>query len=494
MKLTKLILENFQSHSYTELELAATLTVIVGESDQGKSAVARALQWLLLNEPRGADFIRVGSDGCKVTGYFADGTKLTRERSRSGSKNRYIITEPQGAELVLDGIGTGVPPEVTAITGVKPLVLEGRETLNVNFGGQLEAPFLLSENGHTRARAIGRLTGTHLFDQARQRSALEARRAEQQAKRLGEEAERVSEELAGFADVPLLEEALQSLERLLARLGQVETRREILIKLLASWQSLEQDLAREESILAQLANLDQVRPPLAEAAEKAGRASQLAILKLRLKEIQGQTALADILIQATHGLNQARASIAEVEALPLAALLRLAIELAQIEGGLAKAGEYLPRFRGIDEASAKATAGARAQATWQTLLQLKGRAAETQAHLGYLQQTLDRAEDIRRGAELVESLNPRLLTRLRELAAMYQTNRREIAASDEGRLAAEQKMASQVGEYTRALTAAGQCPLCSSTIDQEAVVRIAKEQLQGGATDGGDLGAADKPA
>ncbi|MCL6636233.1 MAG: ATP-binding protein, partial [Peptococcaceae bacterium] len=66
-------MENFQSHRYTELVLAPTMTVLIGESDQGKSAVVRALRWLLYNRPQGADFMRVGADYCRVAAEFDDG-------------------------------------------------------------------------------------------------------------------------------------------------------------------------------------------------------------------------------------------------------------------------------------------------------------------------------------------------------------------------------------------------------------------------------------
>ena len=50
----KIIIDNFQSHEHTEIEFGPGLNVIVGPSDYGKSAVVRALRWVLYNEPRGA--------------------------------------------------------------------------------------------------------------------------------------------------------------------------------------------------------------------------------------------------------------------------------------------------------------------------------------------------------------------------------------------------------------------------------------------------------
>src|SRR6185312_5624229 len=89
-------IENFQSHEVTEMAFDDGLNVIVGASDQGKSAVIRALRWLLFNEPRGSDFMRVGANNSRVTVELADGARVTRERTPS--RNRYIVTGTDGVE------------------------------------------------------------------------------------------------------------------------------------------------------------------------------------------------------------------------------------------------------------------------------------------------------------------------------------------------------------------------------------------------------------
>ena len=55
-------LQNFQSHVKTIIEPAGPgfLTVITGPSDSGKTAIIRALKWLLYNQPQGAEFTRTG--------------------------------------------------------------------------------------------------------------------------------------------------------------------------------------------------------------------------------------------------------------------------------------------------------------------------------------------------------------------------------------------------------------------------------------------------
>ncbi|HSH35072.1 AAA family ATPase [Schnuerera sp.] len=160
----KVILENFQSHKYTEIELDQYLNVIVGPSDQGKTAIIRGLKWALFNEPSGDFFIREGETECSVTVIFNDNSKIKRYRSKN--KNVYYLYNNEGKELILEGFGTKVPQEVINKTSMRKVLLDSNQSNSINIGEQLEGPFLLSEKNATRANAIGRLVGVHIIDDA----------------------------------------------------------------------------------------------------------------------------------------------------------------------------------------------------------------------------------------------------------------------------------------------------------------------------------------
>ena len=55
--ITKIEIKNFQSHKNTVLEFDKGVNVICGESDNGKSAVIRAIRWVVENYPQGTDKI-----------------------------------------------------------------------------------------------------------------------------------------------------------------------------------------------------------------------------------------------------------------------------------------------------------------------------------------------------------------------------------------------------------------------------------------------------
>lgn len=121
MAIKRIKLENFQSHVDTEIALSEGLTVILGPTDQGKSAIIRALKWVLYNEPRGSDFITVGCKTCRVSLEMTDGTVITRERD--GNKNRYILKKGD-EEQVFEGFGANVPAEVIQAHGIPKIQID----------------------------------------------------------------------------------------------------------------------------------------------------------------------------------------------------------------------------------------------------------------------------------------------------------------------------------------------------------------------------------
>ena len=113
IKSLKLI--NFQSHRETKINFHKGLTVILGQTDQGKSAIIRALKWVLYNEPRGTDFITAGSKYCRVELEMEDGSIIIRERD--GQRNRYILKQ-NGQEQIFEGFGNTVPFEIVKAHGI----------------------------------------------------------------------------------------------------------------------------------------------------------------------------------------------------------------------------------------------------------------------------------------------------------------------------------------------------------------------------------------
>jgi exonuclease SbcC len=135
--ITKIEIKNFQSHKNTVLDFDKGVNVICGESDNGKSAVIRAIRWVVENYPQGTDKINSNwnddfKEPLSVKLYTEKGYV---ERIRDKKRNGYNICKNGEPEIVLDAIGKGVPKEILDFLNVS----------DVNFQFQLDAPYLLSK-------------------------------------------------------------------------------------------------------------------------------------------------------------------------------------------------------------------------------------------------------------------------------------------------------------------------------------------------------------
>jgi DNA repair protein SbcC/Rad50 len=159
-------LTNFQSHKKTVVELNEKgLNALTGGSDTGKSAIIRALRWVLYNEPRGADFIRHGETRATATVTFTDGSSITRSRTNSAA-GEYIVRDSSGKELEFKGFGNNPPIDIANTHQMPKVELSTGIERSLNFSYQLDGHFLLSESPAVRANTIGRLTGVHVVDAA----------------------------------------------------------------------------------------------------------------------------------------------------------------------------------------------------------------------------------------------------------------------------------------------------------------------------------------
>jgi exonuclease SbcC len=222
--LLTLQIENFQSHEKTIVKFApgGQLTVVTGCTDSGKTAIFRALRWLLYNQPQGTDFIRGGCTFVRVSGEFASGHTIIRERT--ASKNQYRIVAPGGASpVVLEGFGNSVPAEVQEITGVRTVTI-GDMDFNLNMAEQLDGPFLgKSISSGTRAKVIGKLAGTEVLDFAGKTVGTDLFRRNQDAKRLEVEVDGLQQMVGEYDYLPALITKIEAVNRLV---GSAKTNKE----------------------------------------------------------------------------------------------------------------------------------------------------------------------------------------------------------------------------------------------------------------------------
>lgn len=154
--ITKIEIKNFQSHKNTVLEFDKGVNVICGESDNGKSAVIRAIRWVVENYPQGTDKINSNwnedfKEPLSVKLYTEKGYV---ERIRDKKRNGYNICKNGEKEIVLDAIGKGVPKEVTDFLNVS----------DVNFQFQLDPPYLLTKSAGEASKYLNEIVHLDSID------------------------------------------------------------------------------------------------------------------------------------------------------------------------------------------------------------------------------------------------------------------------------------------------------------------------------------------
>ncbi|RXT08096.1 AAA family ATPase [Ammoniphilus sp. CFH 90114] len=299
----RVIIDDFQSHRTTELAFVQGFNVIVGPSDQGKTAIIRAIRWVLYNEPKGSDFIRVGSNRTKVTLIMNDGTIVSRERT--SSRNRYSVAVPGLEEQIYEGFGHGVPEEVMNATGVRPVKIDESTQVNINIGMQLDAPFLLDSNGAIKAKAIGRINGVHILDYAHKTTSSELNSKQIEERRLLAEIEKREEQLKQFDDLDQWEKSLTSLERGLQQAEELERRIEWFKQKLLERKELDKKLRTAEEFINRLAPLDMAGEYWKSAEKAINHREKLLSFHKQLHETRFSLQAAEEWIRRTSSLEMA---------------------------------------------------------------------------------------------------------------------------------------------------------------------------------------------
>lgn len=145
--LKSLRLKNFQIHRDLTVPLSPDLTVIVGPSDSGKSAVFRALRWVVEHKPVG-QYPTFGTNDTEVS---VTSDRGTVSRFKRRGENGYEI---DGQKFL--AVGTNQPTDVKAALGLS----------EINLQGQHDGPFLLSLTPGGIARALNDIVDLGSIDKA----------------------------------------------------------------------------------------------------------------------------------------------------------------------------------------------------------------------------------------------------------------------------------------------------------------------------------------
>ena len=148
-------IKNIQSHKDSELKFSDGVNAIVGTSNNGKSAVLRALIWAITNRPLGVDILcsdwALDKKGNQISPMEVEveknGHVLVRYKSKS--KNQYLLDDEE-----LNAIGTDVPPEARKFFSLS----------DTNIQKQQDKPFLVSESSSDVAKYFNSMMDLNVID------------------------------------------------------------------------------------------------------------------------------------------------------------------------------------------------------------------------------------------------------------------------------------------------------------------------------------------
>jgi exonuclease SbcC len=145
---------NFQSHKRSLLEFHPGVNAITGESNNGKTAILRALNWIIYNRPSGIQFVsdwnrdKKGEPVKPTTAkIIIDGIEI--KRRRTPEFNGYVIGDKK-----LEAIGLSVPDEINNALKIG----------EVNIKRQFDQPFMLADSAQDVGRFLNKEIRLDLID------------------------------------------------------------------------------------------------------------------------------------------------------------------------------------------------------------------------------------------------------------------------------------------------------------------------------------------
>lgn len=207
-------LRNFQRHKDLLVELGPHLTVLIGESDVGKSSIVRAIRFVCFNRPSGRHFIKHGTKNVRVD-LRVDGRVVTRQKGEKG--NICLLDKKAFSALRRD-----VPEEVAALLNVS----------DVNVSQQHETAFWLSKTAGEVSKELNAVINLDLIDKTLQILNSRARKSRDVVEMTEDRLRKATFERDGLSWVKKADLDLEYVERKQQELVKIRAKRDKLAKML----------------------------------------------------------------------------------------------------------------------------------------------------------------------------------------------------------------------------------------------------------------------
>ncbi len=283
--ITKVVLENFQSHEYTEIDCSPKLNVFVGKSRQGKTAILRALSWVYEDGFKNSRrLIKKGKDFAKVTIYLSNGYIISRmvERKVSGGFNGYSVYNPY--KNITEDNNTKILPVVQEILGFTSLDLGTKTPIPLNFLKQGEGWFFIGKgySSPERAKIIGGIYGTHYCDAVLKDLEAKDKKLDQELKVKKKDLDDVNKKISQYDHLPKMEQEIKRKEALLKRVLELKEKRDKIVEIVNNKKKISNKITHLETVVEKLSSIDKATEQLEVLKAKVDRKQKIEeIIKSR---------------------------------------------------------------------------------------------------------------------------------------------------------------------------------------------------------------------
>lgn len=232
-------IQNFQSHKDTQLEFHPGVNIIVGSTDSGKSAIIRALRFVVWNKPQGEGFrSHWGGD----TEVVVETEEVWVTRMKSKTKSSYAIHYPvdTGKEpTIYKAFGADVPDEIEAVFNMS----------EINLQSQLDSPFLLSDTAGEVAKHFNRIAHIEKIDQATKKVKSKIQNLTNTIVHKKQEIERQELDLSEYEYLDKMEIEVEGVEEMESKNKALRNRRRGLLSLVDDVHAIQSREQQLESLL-----------------------------------------------------------------------------------------------------------------------------------------------------------------------------------------------------------------------------------------------------
>ena len=233
----KLKIKDFQSHKYTELEFKNGINILVGRSLSGKTAIIRALLWLINNRPLGFRFHSQFSgkkDTTKVELNLRENgnpTEISLSKSVRGSA--YILNEKQ-----FSAFGNEVPDQI-----LKALNMD-----ELNIQKQFDQPFLICSSPGEVAKTLNRITQLEKIDRWNSKLTTQINSANQEIRILESQLKEEEIKLEDYSNLNEIEKDVESAEYMESKLKEKRQGAKVIEEILSNIEIIDDSLLNYDNV------------------------------------------------------------------------------------------------------------------------------------------------------------------------------------------------------------------------------------------------------